>query len=391
MNRSAPLRPLVFLALLAAAPGARAQSAWCADPGKNRYVDVHQHGGSAPLEVPTYEEFLAQVQTVHADAVANQYTANLIVNLPGAKWWSRSVPAEYKTNIVISGVIRPQARNEGEVINGIRYPDEEGDPLRHIDLFKRYGARAIKLLAAHNMDVGLGSLKQIRHCAKFDDWSVRPPHTQKVDEDGIFAEVDCAAYDDDTVPLGIDGGTFHDYLERAAALGMNVIVHGDDRFGNGERTHMGVAVLANAVGSVRQTYPGFKLIMLHDPQLAANMLPGGGAQIVAQPGLYWETSARKIQTYAEDYHEAIEAGDEEEAALAIESFERFLGDLYLETGIADRFVFGSDMHNPATFMWLSRQTYDLLFATFTAPGSPFASSDPAALFCEHGAMILNLP
>ena len=374
---------------VSAAAIAGAQSGWCSDPSRNRYVDIHMHGGSAPLDNPTYEDFLARLEVLHEDAVANSYTANLIVNLPSARWWADDVPAELKTHIVISGVVRPHARNEGEVVNGVRYPDPEGDPLRHIDQFARLGARAIKMLARHNGTSGLGSRGEIRHCAKFDDWAVRPPYIQQADSTQSL--VDCVSFDDDSVPLGRGGATFYRYFRRAALNGLNVIVHGDERFGNGDRAHQGVEALAKVVERVRNEFPDFKAVMLHGPQLSNSMLPGGAERILSQEGLYWETSANKVAGYGRDYAEALAEGDEIGQERAIEAFESFLGEMYTTPGIGERFVFGSDVHNPLSHMPQSTETFLLQHATFTAPDSPFAGLDPAELFCERGATIHGLP
>lgn len=389
------------------------------------YLDVHAHAASQPTAYANANEFFAELDVIQADAEANGGAVNLIVNLDGARWFSERNPNPYD-RIVLTGIVRPQARNTGQLSSGGHgYPvgaTAAGDPLSHVALYAGYGVRAIKLLSKHNSHTGLEPDADgdhwVGHCGDWDTGapgrltSANPrPNYQVIEEAQVNrgpARTYCADYDDDLVWLGADEigaprPTFLEYFREAARYGLSVVVHGEENFDN-ERTGtplMGHETLVRALNAVRadSTIPRrlrdrFEVLMLHGPNRQGEGIASHAAVVNAfesTPGLWWEIGGLTVGMNAAPrngplYVDATR-GDQRRRREALRAHLDPDGDGRLQ--LASRMMFGVD-GLPGLTPGLSSSGYrlarDLLSASDTVvPGEPLQE-----IFCLRAARFLRL-
>ncbi len=392
---------------------------WCQ---AKAYLDVHTHAASTPTFYANSAEFFAELDAIQVDAEANNGSANVIVNLDSARWFSELAPNPYD-RIVLTGIVRPQARNHGQSSSGGHYYPAgsvaSGDPLSHIKLFADYGVKAIKLLAKHNSHTGIEADPSgdiwVGHCG---DWDTGDPqtlvggspsaHYQVIAQSQVGtgpARTYCADYDDDAVRLGYNEGagpsTFFDYFREAARHNLSVMVHGEERFFN-ERTGtnlMGHESLVRALQALRsdtsiplRQRASFAVLMLHGPATPTGLSndPAVIDRFVATPGLFWETGGRGVLNQAINprgvpYKDAS-ARDRQRRRTALA--DHLAGDGGLGA-LASRMMFGVD-GRPGLTPGLSSNGYQLVYDTLSASDSPATGEDLDETFCERAARFLRL-
>ena len=330
---------------------------WCA--GKD-YLDIHVHTRSAPRSYHDVVDgralFEAELDTAQAEAEAHGGSALVLVNLDGARWFSESTDPDRWDRLLIGGIIRPHAVNEGFTTSaGHSYPAAtihpgSGDPLDHVDLYKAYGVRAIKILsklAASGLDPDEDGQTWVGHCDPFDGSLPRPVENRDVahhqttwDALSDPAHVHCADYDDDQVEIGHrtddTAPTFYRYVQRAAMLGLNVVAHGEQRTLN-ERTgteQMGWQTFVRLYDKIKADpeipqadRDAFELLMYHGPTVglgpSAALLddPGARAAFNDRLGLWWGVGGFALRSQARDLRGVLyeDASDRDERLAAMTS------------------------------------------------------------------------
>lgn len=408
---------------------------WCTS---RQYLDMHVHENPLPLgygeegddELVAMQTFIDNMDAMQASVAQHSGSASIIVNLDGAKWWSekRAEEPNIWPDLTITGIVMLQRLNFGQTsVGGHTYPQTQtgtgpnGDPLDFINQYHAYGVRAIKFLNKPYSGSGIDAIDfdgdgdnehVVGMCGRFSDGTlldgVFPFYQAIEDYNGSESVTNCADYNDDTVRLGkrINGtdphATWLQYFIRAAELGLNVVVHGEDKIENADGTNlMGTATIADVVDKVVQAgFDDFKVLMFHGPNLgvSAGLGLNGSKAVDFTNGLFWGPGGTRLSNTANDgelpYAEESGEGEKQDMRDSLHDHLSGFADPAMEPTMYDapgNFIFGTDTGNPlADNAERSYNAYALLLDLFQEQDNPWRALPKRALFCRHGAAFLGL-
>lgn len=384
-------------------------SLWCSDSSKNAFFDVHLHAGrmspggsatSGPGD-ETLDDFRTRMDALKSLLENHSASANAFVRPAAAMWWQDSYFDDHRHRITVTGAVRPHVVNDGSGAESELYGNAGGgDPLDLIDLYASLGVRAIKIqlkFAADNDFAVNPHNGLVANC--WEGWNrtlAAPPFPQPTSHVGSLGissrDYACLGYDDDTIALGPATAsattltaTVADYFRRAADLGLNVIVHGDEQPGSalGQR-YMGSLGLRRLLDEIRTTRPAFSIHMGHGPQLGGSLDSDSFSHF--GDGLSWETSGSLTNRLADDWQAC--GSDASCEQRVVDAYAERLNGAERDPAMVESYVFGSDVADPVS-PGAGRLAADHALERRYLIGST-GWVDERELFCERTARFLRV-